>query len=139
MSLAFGELVTAMPPACRAEAGAGDAYPLATSTLHTLVDTAMRQELALGLSLVPSRRGRRPRQLPANEAWLTALTAGDGHFDADDDELTVLEAALRSWDEVGTGQVGPARATFRLSESEPQYDGARLARGRTRRWQRAGR
>ncbi|HET7398141.1 MAG TPA: DEAD/DEAH box helicase [Intrasporangium sp.] len=121
--VAFGELVAAMPPACRAEPGAGDAYPLAAATLHTLVDAAMRQELPLDLSLVPSRRGRRPRQLPASEAWLTALTAGDGHFDADDDDLAALKAALRPWDEVGTGQVGPARATFRLRECDPQHDG----------------
>jgi SNF2 family DNA or RNA helicase len=120
--VAFGELVTAMPPVCRAEPRAGDAYPLAASMLHTLVDAAMRRELPLGLNLVPSRRGRPPRQLPASEAWLAALTAGDGHFDADDADLATLATALRPWGEVGTGQVGPARATFRLSEFEPQHD-----------------
>ena len=129
--VAFGELVTAMPPVCRAEPGADDAYPLAASTLHTLVDAAMRRDLPLGLSLVPSRRGRRPRLLPPSEAWLTALTAGDGHFEADEEDLATLAAALRSWDEVGTGQVGPARASFRLSESEPQYEEQGWPEGQT--------
>ena len=74
------------------------------------------------MDLVPSRRGRRPRRLPAVEAWLAALTTADGRFDADDDELSALERELRPWAEIGTGRIGPARATFRLSEVEPSRD-----------------
>ena len=71
-----------------------------------------------GSDLVPPRRGRRPKRVPAVEDWLTALTGPDGRFDAEPDELDALAQALRPWDDVGTGTVGPARATFRLSEIE---------------------
>ena len=47
-----------------------------------------------------------------------ALTGPDGRFDADPDELDALAQALRPWDDIGIGMVGPARATFRLSETE---------------------
>ena len=118
--VAFGALVTAMPPVCRAELGRDDAYDLVTDALHVLVDAASRHHLRPCVDLVPPRRGRRPKRGPAIEAWLAALTAADGRFDTDDDGLDALERALRPWAEIGTGRVGPARATFRLSEVEPQ-------------------
>ena len=114
--VAFGALVTAMPPVCRAELGREDAHDLVADALHVLTDAAARDRLGPGVDLVPPRRGRRPRRVPAVEAWLAALTAADGRFDADDDELSALERELRPWAEIGTGRVGPARATFRLSE-----------------------
>jgi SNF2 family DNA or RNA helicase len=118
--VAFGALVTAMPPVCRAEFGQGAAHDLVTDALHVLTDAASRHHLRPCVDLVPPRRGRRPRRVPAVEAWLAALTAADGRFDAEDDEFGVLERELRPWAEIGTGRVGPARATFRLSEAEPQ-------------------
>ena len=118
--VAFGALVTAMPPVCRAEVGREDAHDLVADALHVLTDAAARNRLGPGVDLVPPRRGRRPRRVPAVEAWLAALTAADGRFDADDDELSALEGELRPWAEIGTGRVGPARATFRLSEVEPR-------------------
>lgn len=131
--VAFGELVTATPPVCRAEAAAGgpesagqEAHPLVADALHTFVDAGMRTLLG-AQHLVPPRRGRRPSRLPAVEAWLTALSTDDGHvdgFDRDDEQLAALELALRPWDEIGTGQVGPARATFRLRERDPSDDDA---------------
>ena len=118
--VAFGALVTAMPPVCRAELGQEDAHDLVADALHVLTDAAARDRLGPGVDLVPPRRGRRPRRVPAVEAWLAALTAADGRFDADDDELSALERELRPWADIGTGRVGPARATFRLSEVESQ-------------------
>jgi SNF2 family DNA or RNA helicase len=118
--VAFGALVTAMPPVCRTELDREDAHDLVTDALHVLTDAASRDRLGPGVSLVPLRRGRRPKRLPAIEAWLAALTAADGRFDADDGEVRALERELRPWAEIGTGRVGPARATFRLSEVEPQ-------------------
>src|SRR5271165_4254506 len=64
----------------------------------------------------PCRGG--PKHRPAVEDWVTALTGADGRFDAELAELDALAQALRPWDDVGTGTVGPARATFRLSEIE---------------------
>jgi hypothetical protein len=43
------------------------------------------------VDLVPSRRGRRPKRPPTIEVWLAALTAADGRFEADDDEVSALE------------------------------------------------
>ena len=126
--VAFGALVTAMPPVCRAELGRDDAHDLVTDALHVLTDAASRDRLGPGVDLVPPRRGRRPKRVPAIEAWLAALTAADGRFDADDDEVSALERELRPWAEIGTGRVGPARATFRLSEVEPQLESRRVRR-----------
>ena len=118
--VAFAALVAAMPPVCRAEPAWADAHDLGTHALHALTDATVRDRLISGIGLVPPRRGRRPKRLPAIEVWLTALTTPDGRFDADDDEVAALERELRPWAEIGTGSVGPARATFRLSEVEPQ-------------------
>ncbi len=61
-------------------------------------------------------------RLPAAEAWLAALVGPDGRFDADPEELSVLAAGLAPWEDVGTGQTGPARATFRLAEVQATDD-----------------
>jgi superfamily II DNA or RNA helicase len=118
--MAAQSFTRAMPPVCRAEPGHDDPHELFTAALAALTDAAARQTLADGepLSLVSSRRGRRPSRLPAAEAWLTALTSPDGRLDADPGELDALAAVLRPWDEEGTGLTGPARVTFRLTEDD---------------------
>ncbi|WP_324162386.1 DEAD/DEAH box helicase [Amycolatopsis sp.] len=112
--VAVHSLVTAMPPVCRAVPGHDDPHELVTVALRALVDAAARE--VLPADLVPPRRGRRPKRLPVVEAWLTALCAPDGRFDAETDDVDVLAEALAPWGEVGTGRTGPARATFRLTE-----------------------
>jgi SNF2 family DNA or RNA helicase len=109
-------LAAAMPPVCRAVPGEDDAYDLVMAALAALTDAAARQVLPAGMQLAPARRGRRPARLPAAEAWLAALAGPDGRFDADPGELGALAAGLAAWEDVGTGQTGPARATFRLAE-----------------------
>src|SRR2546430_2451451 len=104
------ELVRTMP---RPPATPGDA------ALCALVDAAARMMLPHGLDLTPVRRGRRPKRLPAVEGWLAALSTPDGRFDADSAELDALAHALQPWDEFAIGQTGPVRATFRLTEVEP--------------------
>lgn len=118
--VAMTSLVSAMPPVCRAEVGGHDPHELATSALDAMVDAAVRAALS-PMDLLPPRRGRSKRH-PAVEAWLTALTCPDGRFDAEPDELDALAEALRPWDDVGIGTVGPARATFRLSEVETENE-----------------
>ena len=132
-------LAAAMPPVCRAlarqaapgEAARGsaghvpeadDAHEVMTAALAALVDAAAREALPPGLRLAPSRRGRLPARLPAADAWLTALGGLDGRLDADPAELSVLAQALAPWEDVGTGQTGPARATFRLTEVPAEPD-----------------
>jgi SNF2 family DNA or RNA helicase len=109
-------LAAAMPPVCRAVPENDDPYELVMAALAGFVDAAAREALPAGTRLLPARRGRRPARLPAAEAWLEALAGPDGRFDADPGELSVLAAKLAPWEDVGTGQTGPARATFRLAE-----------------------
>ncbi len=123
--VAMNSLIAAMPPVCRAEQGEHDAHELVSSALQALLDAAVRAALPPGIDLVAPRRGPRPRRLPATEAWLAALSAPDGRFEADPDELGALLTSLRPWEEVGVGTVGPARATFRLSEIEIGTEEAR--------------
>lgn len=113
-------LTSAMPPVCRAEVGGHDAHELVASALDAMVDACVRAMLP-PVDLVPPRRGRSKR-LPAVENWLAALTDADGRFDAEPDEFDALAHALRPWDDVGIGKVGPARAMFRLSEVEIDTD-----------------
>ncbi|MDZ4265135.1 MAG: ATP-dependent helicase, partial [Mycobacterium sp.] len=116
--MALNSLIAAMPPVCRAEPEAQDGHQLATSALYAFADAAVRTTLPTGIELLPPRRGRRPKHVPAQERWLTALTAPDGRFDADPGELDALAGALRPWDAIGADEPGPARAMFRLTESE---------------------
>lgn len=113
--VAFGALVAALPPVCRAAPEHGEPHDVALATLRGFVDATMRARMA-GRDLLPRRAGRRPRQVPAAEAFVVALTTPDGLVDADPADLSALARALSAWDEIGTGQVGPARATFRLGE-----------------------
>ncbi|MGO9384684.1 MAG: ATP-dependent helicase, partial [Mycobacterium sp.] len=118
--VAMTSLASAMPPVCRAELGGHDPHELVASALDAMVDAAVRAALPR-IDLLPPRRGRVKRR-SAVEDWLTALTGLDGRFDAESDELDALAQALRPWDDVGTGTVGPAKATFRLSEIETDDD-----------------
>src|SRR5262249_59367122 len=70
-----------------------------------------------------------PARLPAAEAWLAALTGLDGRLDADPAELSAFAQALAPWEDVGTGQTGPARATFRLAEIPAEPDGVPFGAG----------
>jgi SNF2 family DNA or RNA helicase len=117
-------LAAAMPPVCRAMApGTEDPHQVMKAALAALVDAAAREALPAGLGLLPPRRGRRPFRLPAADAWLAALTGPDGRFDAEPGELSALARALAPWEDIGTGQTGPARATFRLAEVTVEPDG----------------
>jgi SNF2 family DNA or RNA helicase len=119
--VAMNSLTAAMPPVCRAEPGEHDGYGLAMMALRQLVDAAARAALtAPRTDLLPPRRGRRPKRPPAVEAWMAALTLPDGRFDAEAAELDALVEALRPWEDVGVGKIGPARATFRLTEAEAE-------------------
>ena len=121
------QLITAMPPVCRAVPGRGDPHELFTAALHEFADAIARTALTGGTSLLPPRRGRQPRQTPAVEAWLAALSSSDGRFGADPRDLGALAAALQPWDEACGEQAGPARATFRLTEvPDEEFPGADL-------------
>jgi SNF2 family DNA or RNA helicase len=119
-------LVAALPPICRAEVDdptdlrGQSPDELVTAALHALVDAAVRERLAAtGISTdgrVP-RRGRRPKRTPAAQSWLQALGGPDGLFEADPDDVLQLTGALAPWHGFGVGRAGPARVTFRLTET----------------------
>ena len=111
-------LVTAMPPVCRAEPTAPGSHELVMSAVTGFVDAAARTAMPAADGLLPARRGRRPKRLPIEEAWLTALTASDGRFDAEPTEVDALARTLAPWDRVGAADPGAAHATFRLSETD---------------------
>ena len=113
-------LTRAMPPVCRAVPGHDDPAELVAAALAAMVDAIARGVLGPGPSLVPPRRGRRPERLSAIEAWLEALSAPEGRFEADPVELDALARELGAWADVGRGQIGPAQVTFRLSEADGQ-------------------
>jgi SNF2 family DNA or RNA helicase len=115
--VAVHALTRAMPPVCRAVPGQDDPVELVGAALAAMVDAIARGELGAGPGLLPPRRGRRPERLSAIEAWLEALSAPEGRFDADPAELDALAGELATWEGVGRGQTGPARATFRLTEA----------------------
>ncbi|MDQ2706423.1 MAG: DEAD/DEAH box helicase [Actinomycetota bacterium] len=141
-AVALNALIAALPPVGRCEqAGppglaaptglAGqDPEELIEDALAALVDAAVRDRLGHTdnpLDLVPARRGRRPKQPAVVEAWLAALTVGDGRFSigtAEPAEVSALDVALEAWAEVGVAPAGPARATFRLTETTPLDDPA---------------
>jgi SNF2 family DNA or RNA helicase len=122
--VAVHALVRAMPPVCRAVPGHADPLELVTAALAALADAIARgAACTAGQGPAPgrTRRDRRPavqavRARSAVRAWLEALAAPDGRFDADSAELDALAEALRPWEGVGSGPSGPARATFRLTE-----------------------
>lgn len=113
--LTLQQFVTALPPVSRALVGESDPFGVITGALTSLVDAIVRTRLS-ERRLAPARRGRRPRSLPAAEAWLAALSTPDGRFGAGTTELEQLMGSLESWDRVGAGTSGPAHATFRVTE-----------------------
>jgi SNF2 family DNA or RNA helicase len=132
-------LVAAMPPVVRCEqdgppgmavlttTGGQDPAGLVEDAVAALVDSAARDRLARAaepVQLVPPRRVGKSTRPAAIESWLTALTAGDGAFDAPAPEVAALAKALECWDEAGEEPLGPARATFRLVETQPMDDPA---------------
>ncbi len=78
--------------------------------LAALVDRLARDALG-GRRLAPARRGRRPKVLPAAEAWLLALAAPEATVSGTgEDDLANLQAELDAW--LG-GAADEARGSFR--------------------------
>jgi SNF2 family DNA or RNA helicase len=121
------ELAAAMPPSCRATSQAGEQPGgVLTAALDALADAAVRVTLR-GLDLAGrAPAGRARAQLP--ERWLAALTRADARIgelaDQDEPEAADLAAQLAAWHDAAQAPAGPVRTCFRLSEPEPEPDGA---------------
>lgn len=122
---AVQELVRALPPVARAEKGSANDHTasspadLVAAALDDFIDAGVRQRLgsASMVDAAKPRRGRKPKRIPAAEAWAEALTTSQGLLELDEEEAEQLARELALWEEVGAGHSGPARATFRLVES----------------------
>ncbi|MDT7649131.1 MAG: hypothetical protein QOI36_537 [Pseudonocardiales bacterium] len=143
-AVTLDSLMAALPPVGRAEVAGPvraavpipEAHPhaLVTDALAVLTDAAVRDRLARAtepVTLLPPRRGRAPRQVPAAEAWLAALLTPDGRVSCDrgdeaptPGELATLAEAVAAWDEFGTAPSGAGRACFRLTEVATLHDPA---------------
>jgi superfamily II DNA or RNA helicase len=137
-AVTFDALVAGLPPVARAEVvgpvrgeqpATADAHDLVVDALHTLTDAAVRDRLARAtppVDLLPPRRGRAPRSVPATEAWLAALLTPDGRVGDDQGvtptELSSLADAVAEWDAFGDSAAGEGRACFRLSEISTLHD-----------------
>lgn len=115
-ALAFGELTAATPASFRAEPGSENAGELIAAALDVLTDAAARDRLPREAPL-PPRRGRKPLQPRAAEAWLEALHGPDARIPVPEPALAELEHALAPWSEYSREANAPARATFRLSDA----------------------
>jgi SNF2-related domain/SNF2 Helicase protein/Helicase conserved C-terminal domain len=113
-----GDLVAAMPPACRAGQSEDQAEVFA-ATLAALADCAARVRLGT-TALLPARRGRAPARIAMAERFVLALTTTDAAVPvvtADDQaEAAALAADLSAWLDGARMPAGLTRACFRLAE-----------------------
>lgn len=121
-ALAFSDLIAGMPPSFRAAPASEDAGALATLALDVLADAVVRGRLPEGTAMLPPRRGRKPRQVPAAEAWLEALRGEDARISVPAAALAELEQELSPWRSYAREANAPARATFRLTENPGSAD-----------------
>ncbi|MDJ0315345.1 DEAD/DEAH box helicase [Arthrobacter sp. H35-D1] len=121
-ALAFSDLTAGMPPSFRAAPASEDAGALAALALDVLADAVVRGRLPEGMAMLPSRRGRTPRQVPAAEAWVEALRGVDARIRVPSPMLAALEEELAPWRSYARESNAPARATFRLSENPGNAD-----------------
>jgi SNF2 family DNA or RNA helicase len=111
-------LAEVMPPCCRAEEGKSHLLSpanLILSFINRTVDAFIRKSL-VSISLLPPRRGRRPKVVPLPEQWLQALSTDNPALAASREELNAFSQEIRAW----LAQLQPAapdapfRTCFRL-------------------------
>jgi len=96
-------LVEAMPPSCRAFSDKDKSQLLSPAGLvlsfvNQTVDAFIRESLA-STSLLPPRRGRRPKVVPLLEQWLSALSTSTGNtvLTAPAEVLSTFYSELQAW------------------------------------------
>ena len=109
----------AMPASCQAlgslPADRSSPGDLARSFVDRMVDSLVRSSLEQ-LTLLPPRRGRRPRMTPLPQQFLLSLTSMDPSLEASAEEIAAFAEKLDSW----TGDLEPKtvsvpfRTCFRL-------------------------
>jgi SNF2 family DNA or RNA helicase len=119
-------LSEAMPANCRALSNNDERSPVeqVSTFINRTVDAFIRNSLD-STTLLPPRRGRRPKVVPLPEQWLKALSTADHALVASPEELDSFSTELQAW----LSQLQPAapdapfRTCFRL-EPPPDSDSA---------------
>lgn len=129
-------LAEAMPPSCRAfsdndKSQMLSAADMVLSFVNRTVDAFVRESIA-STSLLPPRRGRRPKVVPLPEQWLQALSTDNPVLVASSEELNSFSTGMQAW----LAQLQPAapgapfRTCFRLdppSDSDDEENGEEWA------------
>jgi SNF2 family DNA or RNA helicase len=117
--------IRSLPPSCLGlqslqlkqpeQASVATSSLLVHSFVNSTVDALVRSSL-YGVSLKPARRGRKPKIVPLQDQFLTALTSRETGLSASAQELDSFSSRLNSW----TAQIHPEtvdvpfRTCFRL-------------------------
>ena len=117
-----------MPPSClgllvlqKTESSPSN---LVTSFLDNAVNSLVHNSL-LGVTLMPSRRGRPPKAVPLAQQFLAALTSKEPGLKASSEEITSFSREIESW----TSQILPKvvdvpfRTCFRLEAPRIEDEG----------------
>jgi SNF2 family DNA or RNA helicase len=117
-------LSEAMPASCRALSNKDETVPIeqVSSFVNRTVDAFIRNSLD-STTLLPSRRGRRPKVVPLPEQWLNALSTDNHALVASPEDLNSFYTEIQTW----LTQLRPAapdaqfRTCFRL-EPPPEFE-----------------
>ncbi|OPY55225.1 MAG: ATP-dependent helicase HepA [Methanosaeta sp. PtaU1.Bin112] len=115
--------IHSFPPSCLSLTTPGQATPnhLVHSYVNRAVNAIVLSSLD-GVSLLPAKRGRRPKNVPLPNQFLSALTGQEPDLSASARELASFSSKLDSW----TGQIHPKiedvpfRTCFRLESPESE-------------------
>jgi hypothetical protein len=119
-------LSEAMPAICRALSTKDEIAPIeqVSSFVNQTVDSFIRSSLD-STTLLPPRRGRRPKVVPLPEQWLKALSTDNHALVASPEELNTFYTEIQTW----LSQLRPAapdaqfRTCFRLEPPPDSADG----------------
>jgi len=110
---------SSMPPSCLAsrflQAAKVSPSRLVQSFLDRAVDCLVRKSL-MQATLLPVRRGRKPRLVPLQQQFLQALISDESALDASEEEIEIFAKKLDSWTSELQPQAvdAPFRTCFRL-------------------------
>jgi SNF2 family DNA or RNA helicase len=123
---------SSIPPSCLAsislQAARVSPSLLVSSFLDRAVDSLVRKSLKQ-TTLLPTRRGRKPRIVPMQQQFLLALTSQDPVLSANEEEIAAFANKLDSWtSELQPKAVdAPFRTCFRLEAPAESDESWRLS------------
>ncbi len=113
-AVALRSLIAATPPVGRAEHTRPDPAALVTDALHTLVDAAVRDRLAVHATESDGREG------PFG-SWLHALTSADDRIGQAPGRMGIVAEGIAAWDAIGDTDLTEGTVCLRLDEVPTLY------------------